>query len=239
MLSPHLHPHLEMFHLMLQKFYPSDNSVDLWSTVMWCDSTSRWSCSTIYPMLALLLGERLSVVHNCHSLVILWDGHTFSPANQSGQYLIPSCLYATFFTDAIEMSILKSILSGYCRKQHWRQGKSGALNDAFQKSGVLNRQGKSGVLNGQGNSGVGMLNDAFRKRSFLNDAFLLKSGVLSDAFCVLSNAFQSCFLAYSLWTWIGGDVGWLFFYFATRSTGGTWFCPSWGRTCNEMMMGCT
>lgn len=72
---------------------------------------------------------------------------------------------------------------------------------------------KSGVLNGQGNSGVGVLNDAFRKCSFLNDAFLRKSGVLSlsDAFRVLNHAFRSCFLAYSLWTWIGGDVGCLFF----------------------------
>ena len=60
----------------------------------------------------------------------------FSPANQSGQDLIPSCLYTTFFTDVIDMSNLMSTLSEYCRKQRWRQGQSGALNDAFWKSGA-------------------------------------------------------------------------------------------------------
>lgn len=40
------------------------------------DSTSHRSCSTIYPTLALLLGGRLDVVHNCHCLVILFEKAT-------------------------------------------------------------------------------------------------------------------------------------------------------------------
>jgi len=41
----------------------------------------------------------------------------FSPADQSGQYLISFCLYTTFFMFAIEISILKSRSSGCCIHQ--------------------------------------------------------------------------------------------------------------------------